>query len=136
MSAVSSPTSSSTTMRKLLATIPKPGKTKEKESLVQQIPLLNLRPVAQVIKNYGRKYCHTKDKHWCPLHGWYDQYTGSLCFVRKLWFLSVCNIGPWGQSYKTFYDRNLHSFVISQSVCTGKPFLHCLIFDGEARSLP
>ncbi len=54
-------------------------------------------------------------------------------------------INPWqhigrisnsrGLHYKTFYDRNLRVFIISQSVCLWQAF-PALVFVGEERSLP
>jgi hypothetical protein len=40
----------------------------------------------------------------------------------------------FGQSYKTFYDRNLRILIIS--FVPGKPFQPSLMFVGEARRLP
>ncbi len=65
------------------------------------------------------------DKHSSLLP--YGNNYGRKNFQRK---------GPRALYYKTFYGRNLHIFVISLSVCSGKPFQSSLMFGSEARSLP
>jgi hypothetical protein len=37
--------------------------------------------------------------------------------IRKLQTKKLYNIGPWCQSYKTFFFRDLLIFVLSSSVC-------------------
>ncbi len=45
-----------------------------------------------------------------------------------------CNIGPWDQWHKTFYGRNLQTYVMSQSVCPIKLFQPSLKFASKARA--
>ncbi len=54
-----------------------------------------------------------------------------LIFAKKFY-----DIDSRGLYSKTFYGRNLRIFLISKGVCPGKPFQPCLMFVGEARSLP
>ncbi len=52
-----------------------------------------------------------------------------ITFVKKFYVLVK------GQSYETFYGRNLQIFVARVFV-PGKPFQPCLMFVGKARGLP
>jgi hypothetical protein len=45
-------------------------------------------------------------------------------------------IGSLSQFYETFYSRKSQFFVISYSVCPGKPFQPRLLFVGNAKRIP
>ncbi len=55
--------------------------------------------------------------------------------IHKLRTKKFNNIDLWCECYKTFHVCNFLMFVISQSVCTGRPFQLSLMFVGKARSL-
>ncbi len=49
---------------------------------------------------------------------------------------ALYNYGSWVQCYKTFFVKNLLMFAISKSVSPDGPFQSCLMFVGQAESLP
>ncbi len=57
-------------------------------------------------------------------------------FWRKLRRGKFYQIEFWGQCCKTFFVRNLRIFLVSQSVCPGKPFQSRLMIAGKAGVYP
>ncbi len=54
---------------------------------------------------------------------------------RHYGFLAAVSV-TWGQTYKTFYGRNLQNSVKARVLVPGKPFQPSLMFVGKAKSLP